>query len=387
MAGVPEPEKSTKSPRKRTPTKAERAAEIAAENTLPISHYFSPSSQNSTGTPLKRYPQHASQQNNNKINAASLETGNSTTSIDSQLSSSQKRRNPNASIEMSSANKRRKKGFDEMPIEECAGTKHMAFYKSAKKLDFFKDEQSPLRASSEVVITLDDPSDSDDDILVFSPFSKRSIDLPTRQNMQPLSEVTETVKTEENKCGHNSRLVEKRFNASVASKIKLGLVRVPGVRIGIQEDILEIVESLEVDAKECTVYPLFDGALLGRDDHRRRMNKASIGIPSCETCISRKQLQVVSILPPLDPTSVFCSAPYDHLFNSLSFLQHQQRSCPRIEIRSCEGIVNEASICRLHINHEHWGKILRGENSNCDRHLLELKRSLGRGDAIVLRGK
>lgn len=379
---MPEPEKSTKSPRKRTPTKAERAAEIAVENTLPISHYFSPSSQNSNGTPLKRYPQH--QHTSQQINAVSLETGDSTMSIDSSpLSSSKKRRNPNASIEMSSANKRRKEGFIKMPAEECAGTKHMAFCKSAKKLDFYKHEQSSLRASSEVAITLDDSSDSDDDILVFSPFSKRLIDLPTTQNMQPVSEVAERVKTEE-KCGHNSRLNEKRFNASVASKIKLGLVR---VRVGMQEDISEIVENLEVDANECTVYPVFDGALLGRDDHRRRMNKASIGIPSCETCISRKQLQVVSILPPLDPTSVFCSAPYDHLFNALSFLQHQQRSCPRIEIRSCEGIVNEASICRLHINHEHWGKILRGENSNCDRHILEIKRSLGRGDNIVLRGK
>lgn len=381
------PEKSTKSPRNRTPTKAERAAERAAENTLPISHYFSPSSQNSTGTPLKRCPHHASQKKKSQINAASLETGD-TASIESQLSSSKKRRNPNASIEMSSANKRRKEGFDKIPTEECTGAKHMAFSKSAKKLDFYKDEQSSLRASSEVAITLDDASDSDDDILVFSPFSKRSIDLPTRQNVQPLSEVTKAVKTEENKCGHNSRLhvdvTEKRFNALVASKIKLGLVR---VRVGMKEDISEIVENLEVDAKECKVHPLFDGALLGRDDHRRRMNKTSIGIPSCETCISRKQLQVVSILPPLDPTSVFCSAPYDHPFNSLSFLQHQQRSCPRVEIRSCEGIVNEASICRLHINHEHWRKILKGENSDCDRHLLEFKRSLGRGDVIVLRGK
>ena len=372
------PEKSTKSPRKRTPTKAERAA----ENTLPISHYFSPSSQNSTGTPLKRYPHHALQQEKNKLNAAPLKIGNSSTStcIDSQLSSSKKRRNPNASIELSSANKRRKGGIDKMPTEEYKGTKHMFFYKSAKKLDFYKDEQSSLRASSEVVITLDDSSDSDDDILVYEPFSKISIDIP-RQNMQPLSELTKTVKTEVNKCGRNSRLTEKRFNASVASKIKLGLVR---VRVGMQEDISEIVENLEVDAKECTVYPLFDGALLGRDDHRRRMKKTSIGIPSCETYISRKQLQVVSILPPIDPTSVFCSAPYDHPFNSLSFLQHKQRSCPRIEIRSCEGIVH---LCRLQINHEHMRKILKGENSDCGRHLLKFKRSLGRGDVIVLRGK
>lgn len=256
-------------------------------------------------------------------------------------------------------------------------------------------------------------SSSSDEILSFSPFSKKiKIGASSKSetgtsilsNGLPL-ERSERIKSEE----HDAQDSEIRPNQIKHEKL-LGLIRIdPNLTLH------EICRNLEVEPEKQTVYHIHAGVIIGRESGKKKgsldqSNKVSLGIPAHEIGVSRRQLKVLKVHPPSQGgdqiieslehklASGYCvkRTGSQHQFEDMcqceecliyhcEYLKEKPRTCHTIEVQCPPDTANPIRVHRLDLNRECIkSRIIEGGPLKPD--YLTVSTRLVRTSKILLRG-
>ncbi len=156
-----------------------------------------------------------------------------------------------------------------------------------------------------------------------------------------------------------------------SNALKLGLIRVDSAEATLQELCTSLYQNMSRSENDSvghstsmvlpTIYPLFKGAVLGRNERiSRDPKKINIGIPINENGISRKQLIVSAIEweeegseqnqitksrgnSTIEEISI-CEKT--HPKTLMTYLENQQRLCPKVEISCLREAINSVRITR-----------------------------------------
>lgn len=224
-------------------------------------------------------------------------------------------------------------------------------------------------------------SSSSDEILSFSPFSKKikngassksetaTTCTSSLSNGLPL-ERSERIESEE----HDPQDSEIRPNQMKHEKL-LGLIRIdPNLTLH------EICRNLEVDPEKQTVYHIHAGVIIGRESGKKKgsvdqSNKVSLGIPAHEIGVSRRQLKVLKVHPPSQGgdqiieslehklASGYCVKRTGSQFEDMcqceecliyhcEYLKEKPRTCHTIEVQCPPDTANPIRVHRLDLNRE-----------------------------------
>ena len=354
---TPPGKKST--PKRRTPTKASRAA----ANTKSILHYFSPKS-----TPKNKQ---------SPLNL-SLEKKQLDMALQSASSAS--------SIHTISDRNRELVSKAVMKLQFISDSKQ-AYSKSTDSPDS-RGEAKRKRTLNAALAKQDVPSrtkvnDTDTSATDNSESSNSSNDflsLKKKVKISPSTTCNGNQSAREASDEHNSNSKKHSNEVSITAKMEsntqqnqekkqlhMGLIRILGPNAS---SFTEICKSLESDSKMQTIYPLYNGAIIGRDDTRKtstgnnssNTQKVSIGISPDENGVSRKQLQITNIFPPkgdpnrpirpLDKVAVSCRWDEYTFKHHWRYLEDKQFCSPYIQIFCSPDVLKPILVRRLVANND-----------------------------------
>ena len=181
---------------------------------------------------------------------------------------------------------------------------------------------------------------------------------------------------------------------SVIDDLSVGLIRVKSSIATLQELCTCVYETLENNNNNDdnpTVYELFDGAILGRNERSvKNPNKINIGIPINENGVSRKQLTTTILQPTIADTSSDIAPPTfsgkEEICTSCEqrlhdYLSYHQANSPYVKVLCAKSAVNPVIIVKALGNHGRQNEESSTTSNVPNRH------SLNRGDYVKLGGE
>ena len=208
------------------------------------------------------------------------------------------------------------------------------------------------------------------------------------------------------KYGHHDNKIElsslnltPNINAlSKTDAFKLGLIRIPSAETTLTELCQSIHDSQNHNSQSSSssslsIYPLFNGAILGRNERittannssnkksNNNKNKMNLDIPIHENGVSRKHLIVKAIHPNNPNSSNVASNVVQRNMKKniaeisndpkslLDYLNYQRETCPVVEIEASLKIVNSVKIVKIHMQQNE----LKSKESDIDGDSSDIK--------------
>ena len=166
------------------------------------------------------------------------------------------------------------------------------------------------------------------------------------------------------------------------SKLELGLVRVDSPGITLQE-LTDFFSSLQKKESDYHIYPLFPGAILGRNVSSTTSSipgKVPIDIDKSENGVSRKQIKVEEIINSNIKHQHSNNRRLNSYKSQMDFVDEIQSSMPSVKISCAPDAVNPILVCKVRCNH----KYLKGKTKGKGLALRNQVDVLHKGNSVIL---
>ena len=415
--------KTTTTPKKKsTPTKASRAA----ANTKSLFHYFSPTKPQSETRTRDRLGAGSSMNSNSSTSPAKRERARenniddaSTTPSNSSLSFGQKKQHTISSPSSANASNSKRRASSKVAVKlQFAASTDSVRTPARNDADMNTSSRrnrepnstvckaparNETRAIARPVIYLDSDSDSDSDFLpAFSPFhrsqnapstsargtseEKKSSSLAAAANANAGLKKSSSAKDEASNKTTN-QMKPAIEGQSISKDYRMGLIRLK--ESSNTSSLLDLCNSLNSDPITQTIYPLFDGAILGRNEllcgSRKKRNKVILGIPSSERGVSKNRVQICKINPPQQP-----DRPVGRLTDKsgtsrlCQYLEDKRCTSSTVNIRCVPDAMNRIAILEPRVNDDYFSERSKGRRRG--EPWMEVTHFLPVGNSITLYG-
>ena len=236
--------------------------------------------------------------------------------------------------------------------------------------------------------------------------TKSSSTLPTtlsKKENVPCTPVSKTSLPSTNTNHDVTIMTPSQNHNSINNDLSVGLIRVKSSKATLQELCTCVYELLESnnnsssgigsssnDDNNPTIYKLFDGAILGRNERsKKNPNKINIGIPTSEDGVSRNQLTTTilhgtdtlsDIAPPTFSGKEEISTSCEQTLHD--YLSYHQANSPYVKVVCAKSASNPIVIVKALGNNG-----IQNEESSTTSNNMSNRRSVSSGDCVKLRGK